>query len=67
MLPVNIGSVFFRFWQYGEWVDVVIDDYLPTRQSRSSYTSSCQIFLPVLRIRIRIRMFLGLLIWIRIH
>ena len=24
-------SVRYRFWQYGEWVDVVIDDYLPTK------------------------------------
>ena len=24
------GAYHFRFWNYGEWCDVVIDDYLPT-------------------------------------
>jgi len=34
------GKFEFKFWQYGEWRKVIIDDRLPTEYGRMIYTSS---------------------------
>lgn len=34
------GIFHFRFWRYGVWIDVVIDDYLPTRRGQLIYLRS---------------------------
>jgi hypothetical protein len=33
---MKTGCYHFRLWKLGEWYDVVVDDYLPTKLSTSS-------------------------------
>ena len=38
--PWSIEISFFRFWEYGEWVEVVVDDYLPCINGKLVYINS---------------------------
>ncbi|CAH8465481.1 unnamed protein product [Heterobilharzia americana] len=34
--PDYVGVIRFRFWRFGQWVEVLVDDRLPVRRGRNS-------------------------------
>ena len=36
------GMFLFRFWRYGQWVEVVVDDYVPVKNKKPVFVHSKQ-------------------------
>ena len=41
--PTYCGMFRFNFWRFGEWVEVIIDDFLPTHYGRLYYAHSIEL------------------------
>ena len=38
--PTYCGMFRFNFWRFGEWIEVIIDDFLPTHNGKLYYARS---------------------------